>query len=331
MKQLFLFLLFTYPLILYAQSVSNAQTSHTSAIITTSQLTAEAASLQLRNWEAAVMRDPNNAEAWYNYYIWMERNPDIRSGNKEKRLSQVLKDAGNHIQHQAAYHLMRYLQSQKKDTASLMKAVSLKGNADITYPYLVQYQVMNNDKASLQATCRLIESARPMTPSSYKYHFNVLMSADSNAVIYSKGLNDLVPMAVLQQVYHIRNDIRLVSYQDGMEIKPGSYLCLSMGASFLSRYPDASCTGLLVKLSKTPAFEELKKNVEDRFDLDSLQFNSPDPGTVQLQKNYLPGFILLYRYYVKMNNPRQHSLKIVIQKIAALAGVTESVYKLVKP
>jgi hypothetical protein len=155
------------------------------------------------------------------------------------------------------------------------------------------------------------------------------MSADSNATIYGRGLNDIVPMAILQQVYNVRKDIHLRYYTGYTKETGHTYLCLSLGRESLSQYPQAAYTGLLVKLAGDPGIDELKKHTEYDFDLHELETEvHPATDIDQLYKNYLPGFILLYKNYRQSGNRRAEKIKEYINKIAGNAGIEEVIMDL---
>ncbi len=332
MKMLWIVLFSCIYLPLAAQNTSQTRPSgllEAGSVQVTSRLTAGILSAQVKNWHKQVMLDPTDGNAWLNYYTWTERDRSLNMTDKSRALAQITTEAEKFISGQYAYHLMTYLQSGKRDSAALLKALSVSTQKNIVYPYLVQYGVVAHNREILEKYCHAMESINPMPVFLYKYHYNVLMSADSNAVVYARGMSDLIPLAILQEVYKVRTDIRL-SFYDVQENTPenGSYLCLSLGKEVLAAYPSASYTGLLVKISTEPAFEELKHNLENRMDLSYLQqLNMKDETTVQLHKNYLPPMILLYRYYVQTGNQKQIQLKTWINNIAAAAGVTGLVEK----
>jgi hypothetical protein len=275
-------------------------------------------SAEIEGWKEKTQTNPSNAGAWLNYYIWTDRDNRFPATEKKQQLDQLAADARKQIRNTAEYQLILFLQSGKKDSAAIQKAVSLNiDNADI-YMYGIQFLVQQQATGNKQLAnwCRTLEAIKPLSSAYYEYHYNALMSADSNAVIYAKGLNDLVPMAVLQQVHGIRKDISLQYYTGNNITTSNAYLCLSAGSDAIAKYPEAVYTGLLIKIKGNES-GELQKNISNRFKLqylDGQTYLSAD--IANLYKNYLPGFLLLYRNYKTNGDARAEKLKAQILKIA---------------
>ncbi|HEX2630133.1 MAG TPA: hypothetical protein VHM26_14000 [Chitinophagaceae bacterium] len=274
-------------------------------------------SAEIEGWKEQTQTNPANAVAWLNYYIWTDRY-DLPATEKKHQLDQLASDARKQISNTAEYQLILFLQSGKKDGDAIQKAVSLnRSNADI-YMYGIQFLVFQQspNNKQLENWCRELEKLRPLSDAFREYHYNALMSADSNAVIYAKGLNDLVPMAVLQQVHGVRKDISLRYYTGNTITTSNTYLCLSTGSDAIAKYPNAFYTGLLIKINGTEK-EDLQRNINERFKLQWLDGQSQLTSEVStLYKNYLPGFLLLYRMYKNNGDARAQKIKTQIEKIA---------------
>jgi hypothetical protein len=267
------------------------------------------------NWKLETMENPSNASAWLNYYIWTERDQRVGTGKKRQSLAKLVTDAGSAIPGTAEYALLRYLESGKKDSSALFQALTLASDRQLVYPYVIQYLVRQNNK-ELAGYCQMLEQLSPLPKSLYEYHYNVLMSADSNATVYAQGLNDLVPMTVLQQVHGIRKDIRLQHYETKQVVSPDAYLCLSLGKEILAQYPKATYTGLLVKAGGATGIDELKKHLTASFTWNFIKTGMITGEAAVLYNNYLPSFILLYRHYKQEGDARAEEIKMIIQRIA---------------
>jgi len=282
---------------------------------------------QSQNWKLEAEQNPSNASVWLNYYLWTSRDKNLNAFEKAARLSQIAKNAISKATHSSDYFLLQYLQSGKKDSVALNKAFDLSADKPTLYQYKIQYAIIHNHKALIRKYSLELNALMPMPSVLHEYHYNVLMSADSNAIIYAQGLNDLVALAVLQEVRNYRKDIELKYYDGSTVSETNAYLCLSLGADVLKKYPAAGYTGLLLKVSGASK-EELKRSI-NRFDLRIMQSDNDIPGNKApvIYKNYLPSFLLLYKSLENANDSEAVEWKALIKKLAERTGDSEAVAK----
>jgi hypothetical protein len=284
---------------------------------------------QAKNWEYQKNENLYNSKAWFNYYVWTARDKSLSKVERRKALTTIISESNEYIAGKSEYYLMNFLHTGKKDSTAVYKALETATDKSMVYPYLIQYAIISSHETEMAKWCRALDNANRLSPWLYQYHYNTLMSADTNAIIYASGLNDLVPMAVLQQVYHVRKDIRLKYYDGHIASQQQAYLCVSLGKDVLAGYPQAVCTGLLVKVHAQTTFDELKNHIEKKFNWQLLNSNREWPKDVaQLYCNYLPGLIMLYRYYTANNDSRANNLKMLIQKIAVRGGKQDLIDKI---
>jgi hypothetical protein len=267
-----------------------------------------------------------NAEVLFHNYISTDRNKTLPAQEKKKKLNESAEEAEKSISGTWQYSLIIFLQSGKKDGKALLEALQ-KGERKTVLPYAVQYAIITNDNSAVKNFTAELNALQPLSKAVYEYHYNTLMSADKDAVIYAKGLFDLVPLAVLQQQFNVRKDIQL-KYYEGKINERNSYLTVSSGKDILSDYPKASYTGLLIKTNSPNSIKELEKHVAD---FDFSVFNSDENWNTEetaMYKNYLPSFILLYKYYYRNKNEKSLQIKNMIMKIAARAGIEDTVIKM---
>jgi hypothetical protein len=278
----------------------------------------------------SLVENKTNPNAWMHYYIATERNKDVSPQLRKQILASTFQTSGQYIAGTWQYSLLQFLQSGKKDAAAIAFAVA-SGEAEIVYPYAVQYAIITGNSAELYKYTAVLKDINPLTPAVYQYHYNTLMSAGKNAVIYAKGLYDLVPLAIVQQQYKIRPDIKLRYYDNKIPEEENAYICLSSGKETIKQYPDAAYTGLLIRLNAVNKIQELETNY-NAFDLSNLREGSSlTAAEAQMYKNYLPSFILLHRFYQKNKNTAADELYGIILKIAEYAGIKDTVKKLLVP
>ena len=269
----------------------------------------------------------SNPDAWIRYYLNTERNESVSKELRQKILTSTFESSQQYIAGTWQYNLMMFLQSGKKDGAALHRALDV-GDKAIVYPYAVQHAIITGNTSDLNKYTAVLNDIRPLSPVVYQYHYNTLMSAGRNATIYAKGLLDLVPLAIVQQQYKIRPDIKLKYYESTIQQEENAYICLSSGKEILEQYPQAAYTGLLIKVKSANTIKELEKNFGS-FDLTAIKEGAVlTYEETEMHKNYLPSFILLHRYYKKKKISKADDLFNLIISIAEKAGIKDTVNKL---
>lgn len=315
---------------LQAQSTSEKATNITANLSANEKSNLLFKDLPYSTWKQALERKRSNADAWLDYYVWTERDKKLARPQKTAALKNAFLASESYISGSWQFNLMQFLQSNKTDSIAIYSATELAENKAAVLPFLIQYNIITGNSDELNKSTFALNKLKPLSNELYEYHYNTLMSAGRNAVIYAKGLQDLVPLAIIQRQFHVRQDILLKYYNGRLPKTENSYLCLSIGKEIMELYPDAAYTGLLIKLDSTNAFKELESNYNFLFDLTILESELyTAEHTIQLYKNYLPGFILLYRFYRANNDKRAIQLKNIILKIALKAGIEKNILQLI--
>lgn len=272
--------------------------------------------------------NPKNADTWLEYYISVERAKEYSSPQKANLLNSIYNSSGNYIKGSWQYFLVGFIQSGKKDSSSLFAALNLTNNKVLIYPYVIQYAIISHDKELVKKISQELNSAHPISPALFEYHYNTLMSSGKNSIIYAKGLDDIAPMAVLQNVYNLRPDIELRYYDGNVENSGNVYLCLSLGKDIISLYPNSVYSGLLVKLNSSSTSPAV--NVQETFKLSALNNAANLTNEEKLiYKNYLPSFILLYNQLKQEKSDKSAEWKIILEKLLIITDMKNSVDKLI--
>lgn len=275
-------------------------------------------------WQTETQSNPANANAWLNYAVWTQRNTALTPEQKQLQLTQISNESQPYISGSGEWQLIRFLQSNKTDSAAITLALEKITDKTQVYPFAIQSAIIRQNKKELKNYCTAYAKIlAPDVDLSYSsYHGNVLRSAPDSAVIAAMGENDLVPMAIQQQVNGIRPDVRLVYYQPSVALQYKKlFLCLTLGENILSAYrQNASFRGLLLDVSG----EKNTTNPEELF-IPIVNMNYMKMGVftgtlAQLHNNYLPSLILAYRYYKKINSETAERYKKLIEKIAREGG-----------
>lgn len=264
-----------------------------------------------------------------NYYTWLNRTKELSAAEKQQQLSQAIQSSKQYIASSWQFSLMNFIQSGKRNKTFLDAAINHSNDKAAVYPYAIQFAIITQNQVLLNEYAKALNELVPLSPVLYEYHYNALMSAANNATIYAKGLSDLAPMAVLQQVYGVRKDIRFRYYEQTITDTANAYICLSAGKDVIQSYPNAGYAGLLVKLSGNQTSRELQQQAE-AFRLSQLKsIQKLDDDEKLICKNYLPSFVLLYKSYKANNSPAAEEWKQLLQKVGQLTGSLENVNKMI--
>lgn len=313
MKYLLAFLILLLPVAVEAQSATPTEQVSKTIPATKSQ--------------NLLMTNQQKASLLLSDYLAREKAPGTSFAERKAILERTVSEAEKQIYGSWQYYLLKFIKTGKKENELLQLALQ-GGDKKTIYPYAVQHAIITNNSEKLSHYTAELKAITPISEAAYEYHSNTLMSAEKDATIYARGLLDLVPLAILQQQYGVRKDIRLRYYDDSVTTTNNAYLCISLGKEVLRSFPQAAYTGLLVKL-KMDDEKELMSHLENDLSfgkLDSMQ--KWTNAVTQMYKNYLPALIIAFKYYKKNADARSEAILQRINTIAETAGVTAPVNKL---
>jgi hypothetical protein len=322
MKYIFLLLFLAVGSNLWAQNVPstenvNVPTGKNNAVLAQQKLTR-------LGFPANIVNNPAEASLWLQYYKQTDQQDYSNADDRKKIQSTILNEATSFISNSWQLPLMQFLFSNKRDRALLESALNISHNKKEIYPYAIQHGIITGDANFTSTYAFAQHEASPLSDLLYEYHYNSLMSAAPNATIYAKGLQDLVPLAVLQQVFLVRKDIVLKYYENKLApAAPNTYICLSAGKDVIAQYPNAVYTGLLVKLQANKSVDELEQHLQQNFTLTGLEHATElSEAEKKIYRNYLPSFLLLYKQYQQSQDSRASDWLKTIIKLASLTGDT---------
>ncbi len=168
---------------------------------------------QARLWEKEIEKDSRNANAWYNYYLANEysfwEKPEAGKERKEK-LSAILSEMEKNLAGTYGYYFLKY-RFNHNDADALEQAYRLQpSNPDLYYELILRYELEGNAKKFKEFNRKLYDSHH-LASGLVNYNYNMLMSPDSNAILFTNGDNDTYPAWMLQQAKDIRQDIMVVN------------------------------------------------------------------------------------------------------------------------
>ena len=166
---------------------------------------------QERIWKAETLKNPQNEEAWRNYYFAARY---ARMGTDEtertKLLRSIVDEIGVNIPESYLHPYLQYYNGAR-DVDHLEKALQLKPDCADLYWELIQYYELNGMKSQKKKYCEKLYASKDIISSLYDYNFNMLNSTEKNSILFTNGDNDNYPAWVLQEAKDVRRDVTILN------------------------------------------------------------------------------------------------------------------------
>ncbi|MBN1482152.1 hypothetical protein EH223_07840 [candidate division KSB1 bacterium] len=169
-------------------------------------------------WKKEIEKNPQNATAWENYYYANRyaRFEDINSKERQAKLARIIEEMGRAIPDSYEYTLLKAWNSHDvDDIPGYEKAYKMNPDRpDPLYNMITHYELHNNVEKAKELYHKLYK-ARDIMPPLLDYNYNVLMSLEEDAILFTNGDNDTYPARMLQIVKNIRPDVTIINISMG--------------------------------------------------------------------------------------------------------------------
>lgn len=163
---------------------------------------------QAELWKARTVSRPADPESWLNYFLaskYAQSDPAM--------LTQIVNDASVSIEGTFEYHFMSCLASPFSRTGfdHLRAAQQIQPDHPMLFAELMQMSEFINDIAGRKAYSERLFSTGLVSQSLLNYSYNVLMSVEEDAILFTDSDNTTLPIYVLQDVLGTRRDVTVLN------------------------------------------------------------------------------------------------------------------------
>jgi hypothetical protein len=165
-------------------------------------------------WKKEIDKNPQNAEAWMNYYNANRyaNFDNVKSQDRQEKLNRIIEDMGKVIPGSYEYYILKFKTDSDLNNMSLIeKAYALDPARPDAYYDLLTWYALKGDESKFDEFCAKLYRSKDIAPWLMSYNYNVLMSTEANAILITNGDNDTYPAWLLQRVKGIRPDVSILN------------------------------------------------------------------------------------------------------------------------
>lgn len=169
---------------------------------------------QARLWKKEIDKNSKNAEAWHNYYNANRYANFENLDTKEKsdRLKKIIEDMGKAIPGTYEYYYLKFKNEHFQQPIDLVeKAHELRPDEPEPYYDLIVHNEFEGNEEKVREYYQGLYKTKDIAPWLLNYNYNVLMSTEKNAIIFTNGDNDTYPPRMLQEAKGIREDVTILN------------------------------------------------------------------------------------------------------------------------
>lgn len=169
---------------------------------------------QAKLWKKELEKNPKNPEAWVNYYNANRyaHFENIDTEEKQAKLAKIIEDMGKAIPGTFEYYLFKHRNKHDLwDVSILEKAYQLQPDRPETFDEFITHYEATGKEDKVSEFYEKWYKSKDISPWLLNYNYNVLMSLEQNAILFTNGDNDTYPERMLQEVKGVREDVTVIN------------------------------------------------------------------------------------------------------------------------
>jgi len=170
---------------------------------------------QAKLWKKEIEKNSKNTEAWRNYYNavrYENYSNSINTKEKKQRLKKIVDDMGKAVPESFDYNFLKHTTSPKqRDIKYLKKAYKIDPTRPNAYYDLITHYEFEGEEKKVTEFYEKLYQSKDIASWLVNYNYNVLMTTEKNAIIFTNGDNDTYPARMLQEVKNVRRDVTVIN------------------------------------------------------------------------------------------------------------------------
>jgi hypothetical protein len=166
-------------------------------------------------WKKEMDKNPKDAEAWVNYYNavrYARFTETIETEEKQQKLKMILAEMEKEIPDSYEYLMVKErTECNIHDISLSEKLYQMNPARPAPYYTIISHAEVYGKKQMMKEFCEKLYQSRDIETWLINYNYNVLMSLEKDAIIFTNGDNDTYPCWMLQQALGIRQDVLLLN------------------------------------------------------------------------------------------------------------------------
>lgn len=168
-------------------------------------------------WEKHVAARPSDANGWWNYYKALRYSnfgaDEVSKAKTMLRIEQLERDIAVHIPATFEYHHIKWTAGWFDPTRlpHLKQAEAMRPDDPELASNLIAYYETELDRARVKLYSLKWYMSRDLSSGLLEYNYNVLMSLEPNAILFTGGDLDTYPLWMLQYLKNVRTDVTVLN------------------------------------------------------------------------------------------------------------------------